>query len=189
MFISSVLLSGAINRILFFSVHVPSLEVQGRTRPNVQKWIYLNRKIKCFLLHYCSSNCLDSNGKDEFVWYHDENLSDFIVLWCLCKHHLILVWLQMCVWLMHVTYMLLYLCATFLSGQHIWWTQTHTRTCASTGDVSSNRYPIAASWGRVLLHLSALPGKGRASSDAIVTNGCIKRFSVPTILPTPRWAV
>lgn len=65
---------------------------------------------------------------------------------------------------------------------------THTRTGVHVQDVGSNRYPIAASCGRVLLHLSVLPGKGRASSDAIATNGCIKRFSVPTILPTPRWA-
>lgn len=31
--------------------------------------------------------------------------------------------------------------------------------------------------------------KGAASSDAIATNGCIKRFSVPTIPPTPRWVM
>jgi len=60
---------------------------------------------------------------------------------------------------------------------------THTQR------TSSNRYPIAGSCGRVLQHLLALPGKGAASSDTIASNDCIKRFSVPTISPTSRWAV
>ena len=51
----------------FFSVHVLSLEVQGRARPDAQQWIPLNCKIKCFVFHYCSSKCLDPNREDAFV--------------------------------------------------------------------------------------------------------------------------
>lgn len=54
-----------------------------------------------------------------------------------------------------------YLCLENIYSVYI---HTHTQ------NVSSNRYPIAGSCGRVLLHLSALPGKGVASSDAIATD-------------------
>ena len=100
--------------------------------------------------------------------------------------------------MIHVTdlFITIFVCCLCLDSIYInTHTHTHTHiyiyihTHTHTQNVSSNRYPIAGSCGRVLLHLSALPGKGAASSDAIATNGCIKRFSVPTIPPTPRWAV
>lgn len=94
----------------FFSVHVLSLEVQGRAWPDAQKCIRLNCKIKCFVFHYCSSKCLRPNRKDESVWYQYGNVSAFIVLWCLCQHELVTA--DVC--LMPVTYLLLYLCATFV---------------------------------------------------------------------------
>lgn len=107
-----------------FSLHVLSLEVQGRAPPDAQKCIRRNCEIKCFVFHYCSSKCLDPNRKDEFVWYQHGNASAFIVLWCLCQHELVTADVHVWCW-WHICF---FICVLPLFGQHIWWIHTRTHT-------------------------------------------------------------
>ncbi len=81
-------------------VRVPSAEVQGRTRPDVQEWMYLDRKIKRLIFHHCSSKCWESNRKDGFIWYEYEKMSGmtlFSLCVCVCVfaygHDVACVWL------------------------------------------------------------------------------------------------
>lgn len=142
--------------------------------------------------------CWDSNSKDGFPWYKYQNMSGMALfsssiclrvcvfmcfalqnIWYLCEQicHIILDYTKL-----H-TSKFAHLCFFFFP--YLWCPQvTHRHTQMCTLSASSNRYPIAGSCGRVPLYLSALPGKGAASSDAITTNSCIKRFSVLTIPPT-----